>query len=109
MYALCHHIVDPYLLRKLTRQQTRIADELVALADEKGALFWKAYRNDGARLRFGPDRQSLGRSPNDHLRDRRICGQQEQQCLCRCIYHIWQEPMRNSANSMTLGAALAKR
>ena len=22
---------------------------------------------------------------------------------------IWQEPMRNSANSMTLGAALAKR
>ena len=24
-------------------------------------------------------------------------------------YHIWREPMRNSANSMTLGAALAKR
>ena len=23
--------------------------------------------------------------------------------------HIWREPMRNSANSMTLGAALAKR
>ena len=28
-----------------TRQQTRIFDEAVALADEKGASFWKAHRN----------------------------------------------------------------
>ena len=48
------------------------ADELVALADEKGALFWKACRNVAPRLRIGPDRQSLGRSPNDHLRDHRM-------------------------------------
>ena len=41
MYALCHRIVDPYLLRKL-RGSKRAIDELVALADEKGALFWKA-------------------------------------------------------------------
>ena len=27
---------------EITRQQTRRSDEVVALADEKGALFWKA-------------------------------------------------------------------
>ena len=47
-------------------------DELVALADEKGAVFWKAFGMTEPRLRFGPDRQSLGRSPDDHLRDHRI-------------------------------------
>ena len=45
------------------------SDELVALADEKGVLALEGGRNVGARLRIGPDRQSLGRSPNDHLRD----------------------------------------
>ena len=42
MYALCIAIVDPYPTAEITRQQTRELDELVALADEKGALFWKA-------------------------------------------------------------------
>ena len=41
MFALCSHIVDLYPLRKL-RGSKRAIDELVALADEKGALFWKA-------------------------------------------------------------------
>ena len=46
-------------------------DELLALADEKGACFWKA---DGrlAEVAFWPDGQSLGRSPDDHLRDHRM-------------------------------------
>ena len=85
------------------------ADEVVALADEKGALFWKALRNDEPRLRTGPDRQSLGRSPNDHLRNHRISvnGSNSVDAVVSC--HIWREPMRNSANSMMLGAALAKR
>ena len=28
---------------EITRQQSAIVDELVGLADEKGALFWKAF------------------------------------------------------------------
>ena len=72
MYALIHRIVDPYLLRKLRGSKRAIADELVALADEKGALYLEGVRNDEPRLPFGPDRQSLGRSPNDHLRDHRM-------------------------------------
>ena len=47
-------------------------DELVALADEKGALYWKVLRNGVARLPFCSDRQSLGRSPYAHLRNHRI-------------------------------------
>ena len=45
------------------------ADELVALADEKGAMLWKAAGMLNQRLDFGPDRQSLERGPHDHLRD----------------------------------------
>ena len=77
-----------------------LIDELVALADEKGALFWKAFGMMNQGCAIGPDRQSLGRSPNDYLRDRPHSGQREQQSGCRCICHIWREPMRNSANSM---------
>ena len=47
-------------------------DELVALADEKGALFWKALGMMNQGCAIGPDRQSLGRSPNDHLRNHRM-------------------------------------
>ena len=54
--------------------------KLVALADEKGALFWKAVGMMNARLRTGPDRQSLGRSPNDSLPGSPHTGQREQQC-----------------------------
>ena len=62
MFALdCH--VGPTLFAENTRQQTRKSMKLVALADEKGASFWKAHGMTDARLRFGPDRQSLGRSP----------------------------------------------
>ena len=48
------------------------AEELIALADEKGALFWNGLRNDETSLRTDPDWQSLGRNPNVHRRDRRI-------------------------------------
>ena len=36
-------IVYPYLAAEIMRQQTRNADELAALAEEKGALLWKAF------------------------------------------------------------------
>ena len=42
MYALLPRVVHPCLLRKLRSSKQRSAEELVALADEKGALFWKA-------------------------------------------------------------------
>ena len=44
-------------------------DEVVALADEKSALYWKAEGTIHPRLRICVDRQSLECSPNDHLRD----------------------------------------
>ena len=37
-----HASFDPYLLRKLRGSKRAISMKLVALADEKGALFWKA-------------------------------------------------------------------
>ena len=46
--------------------------KLVALADEKGAMFWKARGMMYPRLRIGLDRQSLRRSSNDHLRNHRV-------------------------------------
>ena len=46
--------------------------QLVDLADEKGAWFWKATWNVVPRELVGPDRQGLGGSSNDHLRARRI-------------------------------------
>jgi hypothetical protein len=73
------------------------SDELVALADEKGASYWKAA---GMNLRVysGPDQQSRGRSPDDHLRDRRSTG---------TTLHL-PSSLSSLAASMRLGAALAK-
>jgi tetratricopeptide (TPR) repeat protein len=87
---------------------TAANDELAALADEKGALFWKA----SAMVRRGWLFALTAK-----LRTQSTClppepphgGQREQQCLCRCLYRIWAGPTRNSANSMTLRAALTKR
>ena len=42
MYALLHVSFTAYSLWKL-RDSERVLDELAALADEKGALFWKAH------------------------------------------------------------------
>ena len=42
MYALNQQRL-PIPTAEITRQQTRSANELIALADEKGAMFWKAY------------------------------------------------------------------
>ena len=47
------------------------SDELVTLADEKGAALWKAAGMMCKGCRVGPDRRSLRRSPTDHLRAHR--------------------------------------
>ena len=54
------------------------SDELVALADEKGAVHMEGARDDNARLCFCRDGESLGRSPiitpaSQH------CGQRDQE------------------------------
>ena len=85
------------------------AEELIALADEKGALFWKAFgtMNQACVL-------TLTGKASDAIQmftaaDRRIPINGSVHCGCHCTCHIWRERMRNSVNSMTLGAALAKR
>ena len=63
------------------RQQTTLADELVALADEKGALFWKAYGMMLQGLAARARRPDLRSDPRDHRRNRPHFGQREQQCM----------------------------
>ena len=85
-------------------------DELVALADEKGALYLEGVRNDVARLPICCNRQSLGRSPDDHFRHHRVMRSTGATSVDAIVSVItWRKPMRTSANSMTLGAASAKQ
>ena len=53
MFALFHAHYD-HLLCGDDIAARLLADELVALADEKGALFWKAHGSCHARLRIWP-------------------------------------------------------
>ena len=84
-------------------------DELCAVADEKSALFWKAYGMVHQGRLFALTRNASDavdiRSPPELLH----IGQRQQHFLCRCLYRIWLEPMRTSEISMTPGAALLKR
>ena len=109
MHALTWHEHYPYLLRKL-RGSKRACSMNLSL--------WRTKKAPRSGSRSGmmyqgcvsaPDRQSLGRRPNDHLRDRTHGGQWEQHCTSCVSYHIWRGLCENSANSMMLGAALAKR
>ena len=67
MYALATHRLTHILCGNYAAANA-VADELVALADEKGALFWKAH-GMMSKVGIGPDRQSLRRGQNDDLRD----------------------------------------
>jgi hypothetical protein len=59
-------------------------------------------------LGVGPDGQSLGRSRHDHFRTRCLAVDGINILDAVFFYHCWRDPMRNSVNSMTLGAAFAK-
>ena len=86
---------------------TKEHDELIALADEKGSLTWKALCTPMQGCLFaltGKASDAVQGSPPALPH----CGQLEQHCGCRCTRHILRERMRSLANSMTLGAALAK-
>ena len=84
----------------------RDADELVALAEEKSPVMEGCW-NVGARLASWPDRRAADAVQTITSGIDRVAVNGSNMS-CRRGYHIWQQPMPNSANSMTLGAALVK-
>ena len=62
------HIADPYSLRELPGSKGAIRRRR-HVGERKRWVVLGAARNGAPRLRFSPDRQCLGRSPNDHFRD----------------------------------------
>ena len=107
MYALRYSAASHFLCGNFVAANAQ-ADELVALADEKGAVGWKGggMMLQGCVLALtGKASDAVdGLPPGITLSDQR-----EQQYFCRCIGRIWPAPMRTLANSTMLGAALAKR
>jgi hypothetical protein len=63
------------------------SDEVVVLADEKGALFWNAF---GAMNRSWSLALTGGASDAVHAFQKQspLGGQPEQQCLCHFTYHV---------------------
>ena len=109
MYALALHIV-PTSYAETTRRQTPSSTNLSLWRTKKAPSFWKAVGMLHARLRFCPDRQSRGRSPNDHLRASTAWRSTGATLLDAVVFVTFGAgPMRNSANSMTPGAASTKR
>ncbi len=81
MYALYFNRSFTHILCGNYAAATHALEELVALADEKGALFWKVAGMLDARLLSGLDRQSFGRSPNDRRRNDPLSDLTDQSCL----------------------------
>ena len=85
------------------------ADEAVALADEKGALFGRPVEQSmqGCVLALtGKASDAVQMITSAHCR---IAVNGNNSLDRRCTCHIWREPMLILANSMMLGAALAKQ
>ena len=83
-------------------------DELVTLADEKGALLWKAIgmaQRGCVMALTGKHRMMISGLTS---RNRQPPGQREQHCGCHSIFHAWRALMLILGSSMTLGAASAK-
>src|ERR1019366_2442067 len=78
-------------------------DKVVALAEEKGAVFWKACGMvlQGCVLALSGRASNAFHVLTSGLTAFRSTGAT---AWSRCRYHVWRGPMRNSANSMTLGA-----
>ena len=88
---------------------TKEHDELIALADEKGSLYWKALGTSmqGCLFALTGKASDAVQMITSGIAALRSTGTTFWMPLSLVI--SWREPMRNSANSMTLGAALAKR
>ena len=107
MYALFSAVVNHIRCGNYAAAHTEV-DELIALADERGAPYWKALepqRGVGFLQRPEKPRMQFGRSPrgSPHF------GQLEQLFMNRGICGIWQWLTRNLASLTMLGAALTTR
>ena len=89
MYALCSRATT-HFHAETTRQQTLKSMNLSLWRTKKASLFWKAFGMMIPRLRIGPDRQSLGRSSNDHLRNHRMPVNGSNTVCAVVSYHIWR-------------------
>ena len=70
MFALSHASLAR-ILRRDHAAAWALADELVALAEEKGSLYWKSYGLMLQGWRFRADRQSFRCGPGGHRGNRR--------------------------------------
>ena len=106
MYALAITSITHSLIGNYEAVNLQL-DELVAVAEEKSALFWKAV---GKLLQGRVSAQTGKPSDAVHQTTSGIAAsnQWEQHIICRMRYHIWRKPMRSFANSMTRCAALAR-
>ena len=66
MYALSHGLFARYECGNYANA-TAVFDELIALAEEKGTLFWKAFGMMNQGCVCALTGQALGCSPHDHL------------------------------------------
>ena len=85
------------------------ADELLSLADEKGAVLWKSGGMviQGYVLALTGKAADAVRMITSGIGCIAVNGSNIVDAVVAC--HIWPGPMRNLANSMMLGAALTKR
>src|SRR5262245_20006052 len=106
MYALVHALLIHIQCGNYAAANAK-ADELVALANKKGALFWKAQgmSKQGCIMAVTGKATEAVQMITSGVADWRST---DQRYGCRCICLIWREHMLDSANSNTLGAALRK-
>jgi tetratricopeptide (TPR) repeat protein len=107
MYALAITSMT-YLFLGNYAAATAQTDELLAVAEEKNAPFWKAFGRtvQGCVLaEAGEASDAFTRSPPGSLHS----DQREQHIGYQCACRNWRAPMRTLANSMRRGAALTKR
>ena len=82
MFAL-HHSALTHILRGNSAAANAEANEVVALADEKGAMLWKAGGMAFQGCALALTGNSLKRSPHDHLWDHRVAINGSNSAGCR--------------------------
>jgi tetratricopeptide (TPR) repeat protein len=111
MYALTH-AAWIYLWRGDYKEVGNLAERVIPIAQEKGAMMWKggAMLNRGCVLHLPAVRRRYKiRRSKRSLPEWRHGLPREQQLGCRGIKCIWLKPMLNSANSTKHGAMFTRR
>ena len=93
MYALHNTSFTLYPSAETTEQQTRKSMKLSRWRTRRAASYWKAIGTLVRGWLLALTGKSLGRSPNDHLRDRCMCGQRDQQCWMPMVFIIFGESL----------------